>query len=81
VLKVLISIVGLCLSSLLGGLAYAETHPLIDLRGFWIIDEARPLSFEDNVGELFRRPGAKIQISRGSHRTRLCISMVMVMLR
>ena len=68
-MKAFLSVVAICWCSLLSGITFAETHPLIELRGFWVIDEARSESFEENLSTFRRLSGSKIQYSinrRGS---------------
>ena len=46
--------------------ASAQTHPLIELRGFWIVDEAQSDSIRDKLSALRDRPKAGLQIGRGA---------------
>ncbi len=62
-MKYLFSILVIGVGSLLPDHTFGDTHPLIDLRGFWVIDEAQSETFEEHLSKFGRRPGATIKYS------------------
>ncbi len=58
-------VVSICLSLLVSDFAWAETHPLIDLRGFWVINLAQSDSFEDKYSKLEQRRETKFRFGLG----------------
>lgn len=63
----------ICLGMQASDFCNAQTHPLIDLRGFWVIDQAQSDSFEDKFKDTGKHRETKFQFglsgrTGGGHR-------------
>jgi hypothetical protein len=67
-LKPFFSMMIICVGMQAFDVAAAQTHPLIDLRGFWIVNQTQSDRFEDKFKDTGRRPDTKFQFGLGGGR-------------